>query len=153
VKKQKGERSSMNGTRKLTALKRAMALAAMLATSGTALAKNGNSGVPADLSPDRTSATVTVSVQCDSVTQAPSGALSVYIFQPSGRLLNIGIANDTVTCTNPAVPQNIVVTVNAISGLTFKPGPATLIVRLTTIDPITTLPTVSESGSQVDLHP
>lgn len=140
---------------KTTALKRAMVLAAILAMSGTALAKKPagvGSGVPADLSDDRASATVTVSAQCDSVTQgAPSGTLSVHIFQSVGRLINIGIGSGTIICNNIPTAQSIVV--NAIPGLAFQPGPATLIVKLTTVDPLTMVSTVSETGSRVDLHP
>ena len=137
-----------------TGLKRAMVLAAVLAMSGTAVAKKPagvGAGVPADLSDDRISATVTVSAQCDPLTQGASGALSVYIFQSVGRLINIGIGSGTVMCTNTPSEQSIVV--NAIPGLAFQPGPATLIVKLTTVDPLTMLPTVSETGSRVNLHP
>lgn len=139
---------------KTTALKRAMVVAAVLAMSGTALAKKPagvGGGVPADLSDDRTSATVTVSAQCDPVTQGASGALSVHIFQSVGRLINIGIGSSTLICNNTSTAQSIVV--NAIPGLAFQPGPATLIVKLTTVDPLTMVSTVSETGSRVDLHP
>ena len=144
----------MNGTRKLTALKRAMALAAVLVMSGTALAKNGNGGggVSGDLSPDRTSVTLTVTVGCDSATEGLTGALSVHILQPSGRLLSIGIFNQTVNCTTPVSDQIIPVTVNAFSGLTFKPGPATLLIRFVTTNPTTLASIVEETGSRVDLH-
>ena len=66
-----------------------------------------------------------------------------------GLLINIGIGSGTVICNNIATPQDVVV--NAIPGLTFQPGPA-LLVRLTTIDPMTSLSTISESGSRVNLH-
>ena len=141
----------MKAGKKMTNLKRVLALAAVLAMTGTAMAKKPAPGVPGDLSPDRTSATVTVTVQCDSAIE--TATLSVYIFQPSGRLLNIGIGNPPVTCTNPAIDQEIVVTVNAIQGLAFKPGPATLLTRLTTVNTTTLEQTVSESGFRVDLHP
>lgn len=144
----------MNVKNKVTAFKWALALAAVLAMTGTTLAKKpagAGGGVPADLSDDRTSATVTVSAQCDPVTQGASGTLSVHIFQSVGRLINIGIGSGTLMCDNTAIPQSIVV--NAIPGLAFQPGPATLIVKLTTVDPITMSPTVSESGSRLNLHP
>jgi len=67
-----------------------------------------------------------------------------------GFLINIGIGSGTVICNNIATPQDVIV--NAIPGLTFQPGPATLLVRLTAIDPMTSLPTISESGSRVNLH-
>ncbi|HEV8722254.1 MAG TPA: hypothetical protein VGW77_16675 [Candidatus Binatia bacterium] len=143
----------MNVFNKLTALKRALALAAVLSMSGTALAKNDNGGgVSGDLSPDRTSVTLTVTVGCDSTTEGLTGALSVYILQPSGRLLSIGIFNQTVNCTNPVSDQIIPVTVNAFSGLTFKPGPATLLIRFVTTNQTTLAPIVEETGSRVDLH-
>jgi hypothetical protein len=149
-KTNKGE-TDMKATTKMTALKRAFAVAAVLALTGTAWAKSSPPGVPGDLSADRTSATVSVSAQCDPLTQGASGTLSVYILQSVGRLINIGIGNGTVTCDNTATPQDV--TVNAISGLTFQPGPATMLIRFTTIDPITLQPTVSETGSRVNLHP
>lgn len=144
----------MNGVKKFSRLKGLVALAALLAMTGSAMAKKPPSGggVAADLSDDRTSATVTVSAQCDSMTQGASGTLSVHIFQSVGRLINIGIGSGTVMCTNPATPQSNSIVVTAIPGLAFQPGPATLIVRLTTVDPLTMLPTVSESGARVDLH-
>ncbi|HZA57196.1 MAG TPA: hypothetical protein VE616_23335 [Candidatus Udaeobacter sp.] len=122
--------------------------------SGSALAKNGNGGgVSADLSPNRTSVSgFTVTVGCDSTTEALTGALSVYILQPSGRLLSIGIFNQTVTCNTPVSDQIIPVTVNAFSGLTFKPGPATLLIRFVTTNPTTLESIVEETGSRVDLH-
>lgn len=142
----------MKATKKMTALKSALALAAVLAMSGTAAAKKpSNSGLSGDLSSDRTSATITVTQQCDPVTQGASGALSVYIFQSVGRLINIGIGSGTVLCNNSTTAQDVVV--NAIPGLTFQPGPATLLVRFTTVDPLTLQPTVSESGFTINLHP
>ena len=140
----------MNVFNKITALKTAIALAAVLAMNGTALAKKGNSGVSADLSPDGTSVTLSVTVGCDSITEGVTGALSVYILQPSGRLLSVGIFNQTVNCTSPVSDQVIPVTVNAFSGLTFKPGPATLLIRFVTTS--LTGPIVEETGSRVDLH-
>ncbi len=74
----------------------------------------------------------------------------MHIFQSVGRLINIGIGSGTLICTNAPTEQSIVV--NAIPGLAFQPGPATLIVKLTTVDSLTLVPTVSESGSRVDLH-
>jgi hypothetical protein len=143
----------MNVFNKITVLKQGIALAAILVMSGPALAKNGNGGgVPGDLSPDRTSVTLSVTVGCDSVTEGLTGALSVYILQPSGRLLSIGISNQTVTCTTPVSDQIIPVTVTAFSGLTFKPGPATLLIRFVTTDQTTLAPIVEETGSRVDLH-
>lgn len=146
----KGEKH-MKSTKRMSGLKGVLAIAAVLAMTGTASAKKASApGVPGTLSPDRTSATVTVTIPtCDSTLVTPS--LSVYIFQPSGRLINIGTANPAVTCG--AIEQEVSVEVNAIPGLAFKPGPATLLIRFTTIDIATSAQTVSESGSRVDLHP
>lgn len=142
----------MKATKRITALKSALALAAVLAMSGAATAKQAsNGGLSGTLSSDRTSATVTVTQQCDSVTPGTSGALSVYIFQSVGRLINIGIGSGTVPCTNSPFSQDVIV--NAIPGLNFQPGPATLLVRVTTLDPLATQPTVSESGFTINLHP
>ena len=151
----------MNPVNKMKALKGAVALAAILAMSGSAFGKkNGNGGgVPADLSPDRTTATVTVSAQCTAI-EGTQGTVSVYILQSVGRLINIGNGAGTATipCNGTAVSEEIVVT--AFSGLTFQPGPATLIIKLTRYgssnpaDPTAPLAVVgtSESGSRVDLH-
>jgi|SRR5688572_1522483 len=87
----------MNVFNKITALKTAIALAAVLAMNGTALAKKGNSGVSADLSADGTSVTLSVTVGCDSITEGATGALSVYILQPSGRL------SVSVSSTRPSI--------------------------------------------------
>ena len=145
----------MKGMNKMTALKRALAVAAVLAMASTASAKKpSDSGVSGDLSPDRTSATVTVSATCDSATQGTTGTLSVYIFQSAGRLINIGIGSGTITCNNPATSQEQEITVTAVDGLAFRPGPATLLIRLTTTNTIPNAPpTVSESGSTINLHP
>ena len=142
----------MKAVKKLTGLKRVLALAAVLVLTGTASAKKPPAGpsVSGDLNAERTIATVMVTVpSCDATLVTPS--LSVYIFQPSGRLLNIGTANPTVSCT--ALDQEVAVEVNAIPGLAFKPGPATLLIRFMTVDIATSVQTVSESGSRVDLRP
>jgi len=144
----------MKAVRNLTGFKRVLTLVAVLAMTGTAAAKKTPSGpsIPGDLSPDRTSATVTVTVPMCNPTMVTSST-SVYIFQPSGRLLNIGTGNPGVSCDT--LEQQVSVEVNAIPGLAFKPGPATLLIRTTTVDN-TTIPatvTVSENGSRVDLRP
>ena len=142
----------MNAFGKRTGIKGAVALAAILAMNGAALAKKpANNGVPTDLSGDRTSATVTVSVQCDpATTMNATGKVSVHIFQSVGRLINIGIGSGDVVCNNLETPQDI--TVTAIPGLAFQPGPATLIIRFTTTDLLGT-DTVQESGSRINLRP
>ena len=153
----------------------ALALAAVFMMTGDALAKKpantGNAGATVDLSADRKTVTVNVTPQCHTPT-VPGGTLtaeySIYIFQSVGRLINIGIGDGEVSCT-ALTPTGIVV--DAIEGLTFQPGPATMIVKFTTfqtilvplIDPATGLPTgatttvetaigTSESGARVNLH-
>lgn len=154
----KGERAMNVTTKKMTALKRAVVLTAVLVLTGTASAKKAANapGVSGDLSDDRTSATVSVSQQCappsDPLAPATSGTVSVYILQSVGRLINIGIGNGSVPCDGVTVTQDI--TVNAIPGLTFQPGPATMLIRFTTIDPADPTKTiVSESGARINLHP
>ena len=80
------------------------------------------------------------------------GTLSVYIFQSVGRLINIGTYNTNVSC-GTGVETAQPVTVEAINGLSFQPGPATLIYRFTTQDSVSLLPTVQENGARLDLHP
>lgn len=146
----------MNVFNKVTAFKQALALAAVLSMSGTALAKNGNSGVDGDLSADRKEVTVRMPEipACDFLTT--TGTLSVYIFQSVGHLINIGTYSGSVSCNGaPTAAQDI--TVTAIPGLTFQPGPATLLVRYTTTTttagvPPTSTQTHSDTGARLNLH-
>ena len=120
----------MNVFNKVTAFKQALALAAVLSMSGTALAKNGNNGVNGDLSSDRTQVTVALN-ELPACTSPTTGSLSVYIFQSVGRLVNIGTYSGSVACTGS--PTDLPdITVTAVPGLTFPPGPATLLIRYTT---------------------
>ena len=144
----------MNRIGKLTGFKGAIALAAILAMNGDALAKKPDAGgVPAQLSADRTSVDVTINLQCNPATTLNAqGSLSVYIFQSVGRLINIGTFNTNVSCGTGAVTAQAV-TVEAIDGLSFQPGPATLIYRFTTQDSGSLINTVQESGARLNLHP
>lgn len=153
----------MNPVNKMKALKGAVALAAILAMTGSAIAKKnkGGGGVEAVLSPERDSVTLSITPQCQQSTTigaTVSADYSVYIFQSVGRLINIGIATGTLPCgsTTP-----VDVTVDAIDGLTFQPGPATMIMKFTTVE--TTNPTPGtttenqvgipiESGARINLH-
>jgi hypothetical protein len=154
----------MKSMQKMKVLKGALALAAVLALASTAWAKkNGNGpGIPGVfVNGNRTSVTVEPTVDliptCDPNITTQSYSVKAYIFQPSGRLLAIGIGtSDTFTCSN-STPQTVEVTVDAVPGLTFKPGPATLLYQVIltdstdlTMPPIVTV--VSENGSRVDLH-
>jgi hypothetical protein len=147
------EKDRMKTIRRLTGFKGAAVLVAILVMNGAALAKKpANNGVPAPLSADRTSAAVTViTPACDpATTMNAAGKVSVHIYQSVGRLINIGIGSGSVVCNNLETSQEI--TVNAIPGLAFQPGPATLVVRFTTTDLLGT-DTVQESGSRIDLRP
>lgn len=163
--------------KKSTRIVGALALAGALVTSGTVSAAKpahgGGGGLIGDLSPARDSAIVRVPVDCDpaGANQTKTASVSVKIFQPSGRLLNIGTGSVASTaqqaiCTG--TQTEIDVTVNAIPGLAFKPGPATILIKLTeTITTTNTTPPVApatgptvtvtvdetESGARVDLRP
>jgi hypothetical protein len=136
----------------VAALLAANAAASAIADTSVALIGTG------DLSLDRTTAQLTVSVQCDAavnVGDTKVGLLTVHIFQPSGRLLNIGIGNAPATCDGNQA--DVLVDVNAIPGLKFKPGPATAILKLaeqtTDSTNAVTGSTTTESGSKVSLRP
>jgi hypothetical protein len=109
---------------------------------------------------------VKVPVDCDDVqsgsTDTKSASVSVKIFQSVGRLLNIGTGSVTSTVQQPICTGSqteIDVTVNAIPGLKFQPGPATILITLTETTTssapppvITPLPPV-ETGARIDLRP
>jgi len=163
--------------KKSTRIVGALALAGALVTSGPVSAakpaQGGQGGLIGDLSSARDSAIVKVPVDCDlaGANQSKTASLSVKIFQPSGRLLNIGTGAVASTAQQPICTGSqteIDVTVNAIPGLAFKPGPATILIKLTetitttsTTPPVppATQPTVTvtvdetESGARVDLRP
>jgi hypothetical protein len=154
----------MNPVNKMKALKGAVAFAAILAMSGSAIAKKNNNGggIPADLSDDRTTVTLSVTPQCQqssTVGATVSADYSVYIFQSVGRLINIGIASGEGLPCNSTTPIDIIV--EAVDGLTFQPGPATMILKFTTIEsttPVGGTPTETqvgipiESGARINLH-
>jgi len=141
----------------------ALALAGALVCSGPVLAAKpaqGGGGLIGDLTtPARDSAIVMVPVDCGEPGQTTTASLSVKIFQSVGRLLNIGTGSAVPNCTGQA--EDVPVTVYAIPGLKFQPGPATILITLTeqtsTVDPVTGLPvpgvSVIESGARVDLRP
>ena len=148
----------MNPMQKMKTLKTAaFALAALLAMSGGAWAKPSNvgPGIPGDLSPTRDSVTFSVPVECTAVANH-AYSIKAYIFQPSGRMFAIGITDPPTPFTCQGVAQTVDVTVNAFSGLTFKPGPATVLFQVIDTDnAVPTTPVViilDESGSRIDLH-
>ena len=158
----------------MTALKYALALAVVLAITGTGWAKKptfAGPGTDGQLDPTRTIVTLSVPVpQQACQTSVPGVQTFLYsvkasILQPSGRILAIGLSDPTqFDC---ATAQIVNVTITAVQGLSFKPGPATLIYKviettITTVgtDPITGAPitvtttnVINEYGSTVNLHP
>ena len=152
----------MKAMQKMKALKIALALAAVLAMSGTGwAAKPSGPGISGDLNGSRDSVALSVPVpayQACINDGNHSYAVKAYIFQPSGRIFAIGISDPTSFSCTLTTEQLINVTVNAFPGLTFKPGPATLLfqVILTEDDGNIATPPVNtviyEYGSRVDLH-
>lgn len=157
---------------KITTLKWALAVAAVLAISGTGWAAKptfAGPGVPGQLDPTRTIVTLSVPVpqqtcHANTATQTYSYSVKASILQPSGRILDIGFSEPTAfDCVND---QNVNVTITAIQGLSFKPGPATLIYQVietttTTVvtdsltgatTTVTTTNVINEYGSTVNLH-
>jgi hypothetical protein len=124
-----------------------MALAVVLFSAG-AVAADTTVDPNGDLNGPRTVATVSITTQC---TSGDTAALTVYIFQSVGRLINIGIGNAAPTCTT-GVDVVSSVDVAAIPGLKFQPGPATLLVHTETDDGLGTI-TKSDSGAKVTLKP
>jgi len=163
----------MSTGKKSTRIVGELALASALVSSGPVSAakpvQGGGQGLFGDLSPARDSAIVKVPVDCDpaGANQTKTASVSVKIFQPSGRLLNIGTGSVESTAQQPICTGSqteIDVTVNAIPGLAFKPGPATILIKLTetittttTTPPTPPTPTVTidetESGARIDLRP
>jgi hypothetical protein len=153
----------------------ALALTAALLSSGPVLAKsgkgNGGPGLNGVLNQSRTSVTVLIPVECaapvvnGTTTTTTTATLSVKIFQSVGRLINIGTGSGTPTCDG--LTTDVPVTVNAVSGLTFQPGPSTILITLTetatsstpSLDPlnpnpviVTSPPEITETGARIDLH-
>jgi hypothetical protein len=158
----KGGNRGMKGTERIKA---AFALMAVLAMSGTGWAKPsfGGPGISGELNGPRTEATVDISLPaftgCDTLNTLESYAVKAYIFQPSGRMFAIGISDPTsFTCssTTQVVVQDVLV--KGFPGLSFKPGPATLLFQVTLTEDdgdVNTPPVDSviyEFGSRVDLH-
>ena len=152
----------------------ALALAGAMLSSGPVLAAKGGKGgggpgIPGDLDQSRTSVAVMIPVECaapvvnGTTTTTTTATLSVKIFQSVGRLINIGTGSGTPTCNGQTT--DIAVTVKAVTGLTFQPGPATILITLTetatsstpSLDPlnptiVTSPPEITETGARIDLH-
>lgn len=153
----------MKRMQKLKWLKGVLVLAGVLAMAGGAWAKKpagAGPGVPGTLDATRTSVEVSVPVPayagCTGLNQAY--AVKAYVFQPSGRIFAIGIGEPTMFNCSVSTEQLVPMTVNAFPGLSFKPGPATLLyqVILTEDDGDATTPLtesiIYEYGSRIDLH-
>jgi hypothetical protein len=163
--------------RTMTALKWALALAVVLAMTGTGWAKKPTFAPSLDgqfKDAARTMVDVLVPIpQCTDSYTASNGdiynfsySLEAYIFQPSGRILAIGFYGPSAfDCAS-----NVDVTITAVQGLSFKPGPATLLYKVTetedvtttTANPDPTLPpitsttttiTVHQYGATINIHP
>jgi hypothetical protein len=147
-------------------LKYGLLAAAMLMTTASAPVDAATSvGVSGtgDLAANRASAELTLSVQCDGPAnegELKTATLTIYLFQSVGRLINIGVGTGPVTCDGNS--GNETIDVDAIPGLKFQPGPATVLIKLTeqtTIQGQTpetqtvTNSTTTESGGKVNLRP
>jgi len=148
----------------------ALALAVALLSNGPVSAASKKppaaAALQGDLNSTRTQVTVVVPYNCPTpppdtieITTTKTANVSVNIFQSVGRLLNIGtsLVVDKLPCSGTG---NVEVTVDAIEGLTFQPGPSTLLVTQTETTTImdavgsteSTSPPVSK-GFRVDLRP
>jgi hypothetical protein len=95
-----------------------------------------------DLTANRTEVDLDGTVVCDLTTDTVTGTPTIY--QVHGRLLNIGLGTVTFDCSTGTWSA----IVNAIQGLKFQPGPATLVVQ--TI--VNSAPTPVDFGFKVNLH-
>jgi hypothetical protein len=149
---------------KMKGLKRALAVVAVLAMTGTAAwAKKGGGGpgIAGELNGD----TVTVQLTLPTSTQVglcpnPASLTATYvvrakIFQPSGRLLGIASGEASFNC-DATIDQVVPVTLQVFPGLTLKPGPATFLYQAFETDPASIPPTIDEQiyeyGFRIDLH-
>jgi len=145
-----------------------LALAGALMGNGPVSAAQPNSVLIGDLNPARDVAAVTIALDCAAlnppvVGQSNIATVSVKIFQSVGRLLNIGTGSSgVITCGAGA--EDPTIDVNAIKGLKFQPGPATILVTQTIqtvqagllpTDPVTVVAIIldDEYGARIDLRP
>ena len=164
----------MKVMRRMTVIKTAIALAAVLAMNGTGWAKKGfaGPGLAGDLNGNTVTVDVTVPTKtealCPVVTPPPVGTtisysyiVTTYIFQPSGRMFGIALGGNTTdpfTCDTNA-DEVVSLQLQVLPGLTLKPGPATLLYKVTETTTTTTIggtttgsEVIWEYGSRVDLH-
>jgi len=146
-------RINMGVVSKLPLFRPTVALLVILLTGGVASAVTNDLTVEAtDLEQNRTAAKVTGRIECTTGTTTGTANMTVYIFQSVGRLLNIGIGtiDSPVNCSGAGASDSWEVTVNAIEGLRFQPGPATVLIRVeTTVDGTVEAP--SEKGFKARL--
>jgi len=139
----------MRSLPKFSLFRPAIALAVLILTVGAASADILNLTIDQDASllAGRTQATLTGTVEC---TDSETASITVHIYQPTGRLLNIGIGTLTVpvTCTGVGVDDPWTVDVFAIPGIKFKPGPATAVATASAATGSS-----SEVGAKIKLKP
>jgi len=134
-----------------------IALLALLITMGVASAVTNDVTIDstADLSSNRTQATITGTIECTKGVTDGTANITVHIYQSVGRLLNIGIGSLGTTplnCSGAGSFDPWQVTVSAIPGLKFQPGPATVVVTVdTSVDSVADPST--EQGAKINLHP
>jgi len=122
------------------------ALGVLLLTAGAASADITALTIDQDASllAGRTQATITGTVEC---TAAESATITLKVYQPTGRLLNIGMGTISapVTCTGGSDVWTI--DISAIPGIKFKAGPATAIADASTATG------ALQAGAKVKLQP
>ena len=136
----------MRSLPKFSLFRPAIALAVFVLTVGAASADIVSLAIDqnANLLAGRTQATLTGTIEC---TATESASITVHIYQPTGRLLNIGIGTLTVPVTCTGGSDVWTIDVSAIPGLNFKPGPATAVASASTATGS------SEVGAKIQLKP
>jgi hypothetical protein len=136
----------------------AIGLMAVLSMTGTGWAKKGVAGPGLKgtfVNGDRGLVEVSVPVTIEACT-TQTYDIRAYIFQPSGRMFAIG--NSPLQTAVPCAQGTVDFTIDAFPGLEFKPGPATLMYKITLMTdpdgagPLLPVPTEEEFGSRIDLH-
>ncbi|HKY09720.1 MAG TPA: hypothetical protein VJQ55_15835 [Candidatus Binatia bacterium] len=153
---------------KIKMVSMAIALMTMLSITGTGWAKKSFAGPGIQgtfTNGTRTEVSVSIPVpadaECGAVPPATeSYSMKAYIFQPSGRIFAIGISEPTTFTCSATLETLVPTTINAFPGLSFKPGPATLLFQVIVTEDLDgelgALPAadrvIYEYGSRVDLH-
>jgi hypothetical protein len=135
-----------------------IALLALLLTVGVASAVTNDLTIDstADLSSNRAEVTLTGTIECTKGVTDGTANITVHIYQSVGRLLNIGIGSlgtTPVNCSGAGSSDPWQVTVSAIPGLKFQPGPATAVITVdTSVDSVPDT-TSTEQGAKIKLQP